>query len=344
MQPGGRDTMTMRLKVLLFAAVSVGLVGAMGGVLLLAAAKSGSSRELSLAFEEQLNLYGALERGTVEALGELMRVDVTSDEIREVLSAQQTRAQTELERMQANLDALHALGGQVGEAERQQLRQLREAYPHWLRQTETHLTSGPEHAPVDVAQLSVSLTRFRQEVKPLLSGLEAARRAEREQHQAASREALRRGRLLGVGLPLLALGAVLALAVAFFLPLHRTLREPGQDAERAAELEEANARLRESLQRLQRTQGRLLSLTRVATVGQIATDVGSEISSPLAYLLSNINYAYEELSRQDRPLSLKEQLEVLEALSEARQGAERVHLIARELKVLSRAEGDGLAQ
>ena len=32
-------------------------------------------------------------------------------------------------------------------------------------------------------------------------------------------------------------------------------------------------------------------------------------------------------------------LEMLEALSEARQGVERVHLIARELKVLSRAEG-----
>jgi phosphoglycerate-specific signal transduction histidine kinase len=338
MLPGGRDTMTMRFRVLLFAAVSVGLVGAMGSVLLLAAVKSGSSRELSLAYEEQLGLYGALERGTVESLGELMRVDVSSEEIRTVLSARETRARAELERMQANLDAIHALGGQVGEAERRQLLRLRQDYLQWLKQTGTHLTSGPEHAPVDAAQLGVSMTRFRREVKPLLAELEATRRAEREQLQAASLQAVQRGRLLGVGLPVLALGAVLALAAVLFLPLHRTLRDPGQDAERAAELEEANARLRESLQRLQRTQGRLLSLTRVATVGQIATDVGSEISSPLAYLLSNINYAYEELSRQDRPLSLKEQLEVLEALSEARQGAERVHLIARELKVLSRTE------
>jgi hypothetical protein len=333
--------MTIRFKVLLFAAVSVGLVAAMGSVLVLAAAKSGNSRELSLAFEEQRDLYTQLQGETIESLGALMRVDVSSEEIRAVLSALETRAQARLERMQANLDAIHALGGQVSEAERQRLLQLREAYPHWLRQTGTHLTSGPEHAPVNVAQLGASMSRFHQEVKPLLAELEATRRAEREQLEAASRQALHRGRLLGMALPVLSLVGVLTLAVALLLPLRRRLRALRQEAERAAELEEANARLRESLQRLQQTQGRLLSLTRVATVGQIATDVGSEISSPLAYLLSNINYAYEELSRQDRPLSLKEQVEVLEALSEARQGAERVHLIARELKVLSRAEEAG---
>jgi Tfp pilus assembly protein PilN len=330
--------MTTRFKVLLFAAVSVGLVGAMGGVLLLAAAKSGNSRELAMAFEEQLGLYHQLENETVEALGELMRVDVMSGEIRAVLSAQETRAQAGLERMQANLDAIHALGGPVGEAERQRLLQLRQAYVHWLKQTGTHLTSGPEHAPVDVAQLSASMSRFKREVKPLLAELESARRAEREQLQAASLQAIGRGRLLGMTLPLVALVGVLALAAALFLPMHHQLRTLRQAAERTGELEEANARLSESLKRLQRAQGRLMSLTRVATVGQIATDVGSEINNPLAYLLSNINYAYEELSRQDRPLSLKEQLEVLEALSEARQGAERVHLIARELKVLARPE------
>jgi signal transduction histidine kinase len=333
--------MTMRFKVLLFVAVSVGLVGAMGSVLLLAAAKSGNSRELSIAFEQQLDLYHQLEGGTVDALGGLMRVDATSEDIRTVLSAWQAQAEARLERMQANLDTIQALGGPVGEAERRQLLQLRQAYPHWLKQTGTHLTSGPEHAPVDVAQLGASMVRFKQEVKPLLEELEATRRAEWERLQATSLRAIGRGRLIGLALPVLALVGVLAMAGALILPLHRQWQALSQEAERTAELEEANARLRESLQRLQRTQGRLLSLTRVATVGQIATEVGSEINNPLAYLLSNINYAYEELSRQDRPLSLKEQLEVLEALSEARQGAERVHLIARELKVLSRTEEPG---
>jgi len=229
--------MTMRFKVLLFAAVSVGLVGAMGGVLLLAAAKSGNSRELSLAYEAQLDLYNQLESETVESLGELMRVDVTSGEIRAVLSAQETRAQAGLERMQANLDAIQGLGGQVGEAERQQLLQLRQAYPHWLKQTGAHLTSGPEHAPVDVAQLSASMTRFRQEVRPLLAELEATRRAARERLQATSLQAIHRGRRIGLALPVLALGGVLALAATILLPMYRQLRALRQEAERIAELE-----------------------------------------------------------------------------------------------------------
>jgi two-component system NtrC family sensor kinase len=102
--------------------------------------------------------------------------------------------------------------------------------------------------------------------------------------------------------------------------------------ERTAELEQTNIRLTESLGQLQATQAQLLFADRLASVGQLAAGIGHEINNPLAFIISNLEFLQEELPRRpDSP-------ELAVALSEAREGAERVRLIVRELGNLARPD------
>jgi two-component system NtrC family sensor kinase len=110
--------------------------------------------------------------------------------------------------------------------------------------------------------------------------------------------------------------------------------------ERTAELEAANAKLSRSLEQLRATQAQLLFADRLIALGRIAAGVGHEINNPLAFILSNLEYIHQEL-QQKAQLSEQERQEVLEALAETRDGAERIRLIVRDLQSLSRAEDVG---
>ncbi|HEX8436522.1 sensor histidine kinase [Archangium sp.] len=124
-------------------------------------------------------------------------------------------------------------------------------------------------------------------------------------------------------------GLSLALLATILLSMHRSLRQ------RTAELEQANSRLTDSLRQLQSTQTRLLFSERLATIGQLAAGIGHEINNPLAFIVGNLDYVQQQLMGADGVASSEEHQEMLEALADARDGAERVHLIVRDLKVLS---------
>ncbi len=107
---------------------------------------------------------------------------------------------------------------------------------------------------------------------------------------------------------------------------------------RTAQLEQANAQLNESIQQLKATQAQLLFAGRLASVGQLAAGVGHEINNPLSYVLSNLNFLHKELSRLLPVLPDPSSKELLEVVTDARDGAERVRIIVRDLKMLARPE------
>ncbi|WP_257461757.1 sensor histidine kinase [Archangium lipolyticum] len=107
---------------------------------------------------------------------------------------------------------------------------------------------------------------------------------------------------------------------------------------RTAELAEANARLRDSLQQLQEAQEQLLFADRLASMGRLAAGVGHEINNPLAFILSNLRFVHGALTELMGAPSEEDRLEMLSALSEAREGAERVRLIVQDLRTLSRPD------
>ena len=95
-----------------------------------------------------------------------------------------------------------------------------------------------------------------------------------------------------------------------------------------------------------RIQEQLLISERMASVGLLAASVAHEINNPLTILLSNLEFASEQvngliadLAGVDPPFPFAERISTLAApLRDAQEAAERVRLIVRDLKVFSRPE------
>ncbi|MDP3939950.1 MAG: ATP-binding protein, partial [Deltaproteobacteria bacterium] len=109
-----------------------------------------------------------------------------------------------------------------------------------------------------------------------------------------------------------------------------------------------------------RTQARLLQADRMASIGTLAAGVAHEVNNPLAYVISNLDYLAREIPRILKALSgegapapgaangrgaegLADGLDDIEAtIQDAREGAERVCQIVRDLRTFSRDGEDDL--
>ncbi|MBN1210495.1 MAG: PhnD/SsuA/transferrin family substrate-binding protein [Myxococcaceae bacterium] len=87
----------------------------------------------------------------------------------------------------------------------------------------------------------------------------------------------------------------------------------------------------------------LLHENRMGTLGSLAGRVGHHMNNPLAFLMSNLSFAREEIGRLRESLrtgreelTLAEVDEILDALSESQQGAERLKTIVEDLRLLAR--------
>ncbi len=89
------------------------------------------------------------------------------------------------------------------------------------------------------------------------------------------------------------------------------------------------------------SQARLLLTDRMVSIGTLAAGVAHEINNPLAFVLTNLNYALDALATARPGMgsgSAPSLAEIREALLEARQGADRVRDIVRDLKTFTRGE------
>jgi two-component system NtrC family sensor kinase len=82
---------------------------------------------------------------------------------------------------------------------------------------------------------------------------------------------------------------------------------------------------------------------RLASLVTLAAGIAHEINNPLSYVIGNLVFALDNLEplrlpTEDLPLVA----EVRNALSEARQGAQRIASIVRDVKIFSRADRDTL--
>jgi two-component system, NtrC family, sensor kinase len=107
---------------------------------------------------------------------------------------------------------------------------------------------------------------------------------------------------------------------------------------------EAEALAQQRTRELIAAQEKLVQSEKLAVAGQLAAGVGHEINNPLSFVLGNLHFALEALGALSGPLSSTEVLqEPIEALRDARTGAERIRGILTDLKRFARADESLLA-
>ena len=90
-------------------------------------------------------------------------------------------------------------------------------------------------------------------------------------------------------------------------------------------------------------EAQLFRADRLAALGSLASAVGHEMNNPLAFMMANLGFAREELERMGEQLAARDEglaaelADVVEALVEATDGADRIKALVRDLRLLSRA-------
>ncbi|HEY6006449.1 MAG TPA: ATP-binding protein [Anaeromyxobacter sp.] len=120
--------------------------------------------------------------------------------------------------------------------------------------------------------------------------------------------------------------------------------------ERTRDLEAANAQLAARLAELKQTQAQLVVADRRLSLGRLAAGAAHEINNPLAYLGSNVRWVADELgavgqalesgTREERARARETVADMLEALQQAHDGADRIAHIVRGLKTFSYGDED----
>ncbi|MSP24581.1 MAG: response regulator [Myxococcales bacterium] len=113
---------------------------------------------------------------------------------------------------------------------------------------------------------------------------------------------------------------------------------PFDDGWLAARLELAG-RVMKRLEERRELDGHIHAIDRMLSVGALAAGVAHELNTPLAYVMSNVEYGMDLLKR-GTSLTTDELRELHDALTEAYQGTERMRTIVRDLRTFSRGGDD----
>ncbi|WP_224369281.1 sensor histidine kinase [Hyalangium versicolor] len=346
--------MTIRGKVLLLLAVALGLVGCMGVAVQVGTYRLGHLRDWTLASQEQRSLYSQIRGDALVFLAELQRVHGTGALPEAVLNGYRRQVDAQLSRLQVLSEQKEQSSGTPRDAEKRQLERLAKELRYWADRAEAYVRQLPSGIGSDGAHPQVSIQEFEHNVEPLLQTALEAQREELAALEQSTNRRLRNGHLLAILAPAIGLCVLLALTLTILMPMHRRFRELLAAAERIGhgdlqpalpergcdEFGTLERGFNQMARELKVSQSRLLLSDRLASLGRTVASVGHEINNPLVYVIGNLAYVHGELSQPPRLLSEKEQRDLLEALEEAREGAERVHFIAQDLKTLARADDD----
>ena len=90
------------------------------------------------------------------------------------------------------------------------------------------------------------------------------------------------------------------------------------------------------LRERKRLEAQMRTVDRLASLGRLASGVGHEINNPLSYVMGNLELVDQALNEVEPELRAR----LREHIADAHEGADRVRLIVRDLKVFSRSDAE----
>jgi signal transduction histidine kinase len=109
---------------------------------------------------------------------------------------------------------------------------------------------------------------------------------------------------------------------------------------RASELETRNAQLEKTVAQLHEMEKRRTLEERLASIGRLAAGVAHEINTPLASVIANLSLMEDQLKDIEASSGSGSLRETVETLADAREAADRVRVIVRDLKTFSRSDDE----
>jgi GAF domain-containing protein len=97
--------------------------------------------------------------------------------------------------------------------------------------------------------------------------------------------------------------------------------------------------LSDNIAEIKKVQAEVFAADRLTLVGRLASCIAHEVNNPLACVVSNLSFAATEVSRISSPRSR----EIIQALEEASQGAERIRLTIQALRRLSHGNEESIS-
>jgi two-component system NtrC family sensor kinase len=349
--------MTIRAKVLLLLGVALSLVVLMGVAVHRETHRGLLLQRWTLGVQEQRTLYSQLRGEALVFLGDLQRVHGSGALTEPVLNQYRRRLDSHFSRLRELAELQEGQTRSPRSQEKQHLARLEQVMRVWAERAEERVRRLPSGIGSDGAHPRETINDFGRNVEPVLVAALEIEEDELDELRVAAEQGVRTSRLFSIFVPLASLAVMLGLALAILVPMNRRLRELLTAVERIGRGEfqhtlpekshdEFSALARgfnQMAQEIKASQSRLVHADRMASLGRTVASVGHEINNPLAYVISNLSYAHEELGRERRELTEPERKELLEALDEAREGAARVRFIVQDLKSLSRTDDESTA-
>ncbi len=227
--------MTMRSKVLLFAAVAIGLMAAMGGTFFQSSMRGQSLRMRLTATHRQIGLHTELNTQVWASLEQLMRAQRESWDPEQVLRGHELRMQEHLAELEQGVrDELSWEDVTREPEEVAHLAAYQQAHRQWTASLAQAVrqASGKPLAPEVGWQLFAAYER---DVKPHGERAWASKQLTLRQLRAHLDETFRHQLRVAVAVPLVCIVLVALLAAVILVPLRRELRELRRGAERIGE-------------------------------------------------------------------------------------------------------------
>ncbi len=343
--------MTIRGKVLLVVVVAFGLVLLLGLVLRQGTVRGRILRDWTNGVHEQRYILSQIRGDALVFLEDLQRVHASGASSEVILDQHRRLMEEHLKRLHELADQEARWLGTVREEETRHIARMARALRLWAEHAEERVRQLPSGTHSDGVHARETIREFGRNVEPLLTASLALEQEELEQLERLTEQGLAVGERISLVVPLASFGVLLALALTILVPMNRRLKELLAGAERIGrgelrdtlpehgrdELGSLARRFNQMARELEASQKQLIVADRMALLGRTTASVGHEINNPLAYVLTNLAYLREELQQVSQSaLPAKTRRELLEALSEASEGAERVRFIVQDLKSLAR--------